>query len=392
VKVTATPLPRATAADLAEPLPDEVAPRRLWRSLGVLAAIAVGVAAAIVLVPGIGDLREQFAHASPWWVVLGVALEVASTLSYVVAFRAVFCTRMRWSASYKIAVAELGADSVLPVGGAGGLALGAWALRRGGMPGEQIARKTVAFFLLTSVPNVVLLFVLGIALSLRLVPGHVGLALTIVPAAVAVGAIAGTLLIGRLSDRAHRRRAEAGAKGAFRRLLPVLRAVADGVDDALAMLRTRDPRLLAGVVGYMAFDLLVLWAAFRALGSTPPLALIAIAYVIGQLGNLVPLPGGVGGVEGGLIGALVVYGVEAVPATAAVLLYRAIQLWVPAGLGAVAFVQLRRMLRGEATEIALCKEGDVLEVLGRGPVVVSRPVAAERELTRAGPPRPPPDV
>jgi uncharacterized membrane protein YbhN (UPF0104 family) len=299
---------------------------------------------------------------------------------------------MRWSASYKIAVAELGADSVLPVGGAGGLALGAWALRRGGMPGEQIARKTVAFFLLTSVPNVVLLFVLGIALSLRLVPGHVGLALTIVPAAVAVGAIAGTLLIGRLSDRAHRRRAEAGAKGAFRRLLPVLRAVADGVDDALAMLRTRDPRLLAGVVGYMAFDLLVLWAAFRALGSTPPLALIAIAYVIGQLGNLVPLPGGVGGVEGGLIGALVVYGVEAVPATAAVLLYRAIQLWVPAGLGAVAFVQLRRMLRGEATEIALCKEGDVLEVLGRGPVVVSRPVAAERELTRAGPPRPPPDV
>ncbi len=370
--VTANPLPRATAADLAEPLPAEVAPRRLWRSLGALAAVAAAVAAAIVLVPGIGDLRRRFAHASPEWVVLAVLLEVASALAYVVAFRAVFCARMRWSASYKIAMAELGADSVLPVGGAGGLALGAWALRRGGMPGDQIARKTVAFFLLTSVPNVGLLMLLGVALSLRLVPGHVGLALTVVPAVVAAAAIAGTLLIGRLSARAHRRRTEGGAGGAFRRGLPALRATAEGVGDAVALLRARDARLLAGVVGYMAFDVLVLWAAFGALEPTPPIAVIAMAYLIGQLGNLVPLPGGVGGVEGGLIGTLVLYGVHAVPATAAVLLYRAVQLWIPAGLGAVAFAQLRRMLRGEATDIALCSEGDVLEILGRGPVMVSR--------------------
>jgi uncharacterized membrane protein YbhN (UPF0104 family) len=301
-----------------------------------------------------------------------VLLEVASALAYVVAFRAVFCTRMRWSASYKIAMSELGADSVLPVGGAGGLALGAWALRRGGMPGDQIARKTVAFFLLTSAPNVALLILLGLALALGLVPGDVSLALAVVPAAVAVGAIAGTLLIGRLSARAHARRSEGAAAGAFRRLLPVLRAIADGVDDALAMLRTRDPRLLGGLVGYMAFDILVLWAAFAALGPTPPLAIIAMAYVIGQLGNLVPLPGGVGGVEAGLVGTLVLYGVDAVPATAAVLLYRVVQLWVPAGLGAIAFVQLRRLLRGEETEIALCSDGGVVEVLGRGPVVVSR--------------------
>ena len=61
---------------------------------------------------------------------------------------------MSWGTSYKIAMAELGADSLLPVGGAGGLALGAWALRRGGMPADEIAHKSVAFFLLTSAPNV----------------------------------------------------------------------------------------------------------------------------------------------------------------------------------------------------------------------------------------------
>jgi uncharacterized protein (TIRG00374 family) len=370
--VTVTPLPRADPAGLAEPLPAEVSPRRLRRSLGVLAAVAVAAVAAIVLLPGIGDLRGRFAHASPGWVVLAAALEIASALAYVIAFRAIFCTRMSWSASYKIAMAELGADSVLPVGGAGGLALGAWALRRGGMPGDQIARKTVAFFLLTSAPNVALLILLGVALSLGLVPGHAGLALTVVPAVVGAAAIAGTLLIGRLSARAHRRRVEGGGEGALRRVVPVLRALAAGVADAVELLRARNALVLAGVVGYMAFDILVLWAAFGALEPTPPLALIAMAYLIGQLGNLVPLPGGLGGVEGGLIGTLVLYGVHAVPATAAVLLYRAVQLWVPAGLGAVAFVQLRRMLRGEATEIALCREGDVLEIVGRGPVVVTR--------------------
>jgi uncharacterized protein (TIRG00374 family) len=370
--VTATPLPRATAADLAEPLPDEVTPRRLWRALGVLAAVAIAVAAAVVLLPGIGDLRQRFADTGPEWIALAVALEVASTLSYVIAFRAVFCTRMRWLASYKIAMSELGADAVLPVGGAGGLALGAWALRRAGMPGDRIARNTIAFFLLTSAANVGLLIVLGVGLSVGLVPGHVSLALAIVPAVVAAAAIAGTLLVGRLSARAHRRHSEAAAGGVASRILPALRATTEGVSGAVELLRTRDPRLLAGLVGYVAFDILVLWAAFAALGPAPPIAVIAVAYLIGQLGNLVPLPGGVGGVEAGLIGALVLYGVHAVPATAAVLVYRAVELWIPAGLGAVAFVQLRRMLRGEASEIANCGEGDVVEIVGRGPVVVSR--------------------
>ena len=158
-----------------DPLPDALAPRRLRRSLAVLAMVAVTVAGAIALMPGVGDVRRLFANADAGWIVLGVALEMGSALAYVVAFRRVFCTEMSWSASYKIAMAELGAGAVLPVGGAGGLALGAWALRRGGMPPGEIGRKTVAFFLVTSAPSVGLLIVLGLALAVGVVPGGVGL-------------------------------------------------------------------------------------------------------------------------------------------------------------------------------------------------------------------------
>jgi uncharacterized membrane protein YbhN (UPF0104 family) len=112
-----------------------------------LVAIAVVV---VTLAPGLGELRSRFANARPVWIVIACGFEVLSVLAYVPAFRAVFCTRMSWATSYKIGVAEEGAGSLFPLGGAGSLALGVWALRRGGMPAEEIARKTIAFFLLTS--------------------------------------------------------------------------------------------------------------------------------------------------------------------------------------------------------------------------------------------------
>jgi uncharacterized protein (TIRG00374 family) len=353
----------------AAPLPTEVAPRRLRKAVIRLSALVVVVVIVITLVPGLGELRRRFAEASAGWIAVGCALEVLSCLAYVVAFRRVFCTRMTRGTSYKIAMSELGADSLLPVGGAGGLALGAWALRRGGMPAHEIAHKTVAFFLLTSVPNVAGLALLGVGLATHLLPGNTNIALTVIPAAVAIGAVALTILLGRFS-----RRLGARAEGQrFARLAPGFRATADGIDEAVRLLRTGDPLLLTGVVGYMLFDILVLWASFRAIGSAPEFATISIAYVIGQLGNLIPIPGGIGGVELGLIGALVLYGLPAVTSTAAVLLYRVIELWIPAILGLGAFVQLRALLQREAEAIDLCQPGQVVEVIGIGPV--TKPIA-----------------
>lgn len=126
-------------------MPDELNTRHVWRRMAELAA-AVAVIGLLVLVgPGLGTLRRQIARGSPGWLAAGVGLEALSALSYVLIFRAVFCPRMTWRLSYDIAMAEQGTNSIVSVSGAGGLALGAWALRRSGMSVEHIGRRTVAF-------------------------------------------------------------------------------------------------------------------------------------------------------------------------------------------------------------------------------------------------------
>jgi uncharacterized protein (TIRG00374 family) len=236
------------------------------------------------------------------------------------------------------------------------------------MPAAEVARKTVAFFLLTSVLPVATLALLGVGLATGVLPGHASVLLTVIPAAVAVGAIAGTVALGRLSRRIETRVSRRTPGSRLARLAPALRSAADGIDEAMRQLRHGNPLLLLGLAGYLVFDILVLWASFRAVGSAPGLTIVWIGYLIGQLGNWLPVPGGIGGVEGGLIGSLVLYGLQAVTATAAVLLYRVIELWIPAVLGTIAFVQLRALLRRESDAIDVCQPGDVVEIVGVGAV------------------------
>ena len=333
----------------------------------------LAVAAAVTLLPGLETLRTRLSHAKPAWLLLGVALKILSGLGYVAVFRMVFCRRMSWRVSYQIGMSELGANALFPTGGAGGLALGAWALRRGGMPAAEIARRTVAFFLLTSVANVTGVIVLGAGLAVRIVPGETNLALTAVPAAIAAAATIAALLAGRAAPGLHRRLAHAEEGGAPRRsrvALKILVALADGVKEAVALLREANPWLIGGIVAYLFFDVMVLWATFHAFGVTPPLAIVWIAYLIGELGGLIPVPGGIGGVDAGLVGTFVLYGVPVTSAASAVIAYRAIALWVPATLGAVAFIWLRRTLRNESDAIAVCAPQGEMEVIGRGRVVV----------------------
>ncbi len=72
--------------------------------------------------------------------------------------------------------------------------------------------------------------------------------------------------------------------------------------------------------------------------------MLVLGYLIGQLGNLVPVPGGIGGTEGALVGIFALFHVDVSLAAAAVLIYRLFQLAIPALLGAPAFVMLRRKL------------------------------------------------
>ena len=273
---------------------------------------------------------------------LAVALELASCLSYVLMFKPIFCPRMSWRTSYELGASELAVGSIVPASGAGGLALGAWALRKGGMPAEEIARRSVAFFVLKSAANFVAVAVIGTAMWLGVGP-HVSPLLTILPAALAVLTLAGVVLIGLLTGR-RPPPAVAPAHGWRRWIAVAGAALGDGLREAGAVLRRRDWRVIAGSLGYWAFDNAVLWACFRAFGESPAITVVLMAYLIGQLGGLLPLPGGIGGIDGGLIGALIVYGVPAAAAAAAVLAYRVILFWLPLLIGGVAFAQLRKGL------------------------------------------------
>ena len=239
---------------------------------------------------------------------------------------------------------------------------------------QSIARRTVAFFLLTSVPNVVGVIVVGSGLAVGLFPGETNLALTLLPAVIAALSIVGALLVGRAAAglRVSLQRAEAdGSSKRARAALRTLVAIADGVNEAVALLREGNAWLIAGLIAYLVFDLMLLWATFHAFGSAPPLAIIWIAYLIGELGGLIPVPGGIGGIDAGLLGTFVLYGVPLTSAASAVLAYRAIALWVPSLLGAAAFVVLRRTLRNESQAISVCAPQTEIEVIGLGRVVIT---------------------
>jgi uncharacterized membrane protein YbhN (UPF0104 family) len=350
------------ASSLPEPLPRELSAARFARRAGGLVLVGLIVALLISTLPGLGEVRERFANAEPGWLVALFFLEVGSCLAYVVAFRGVFCNRIGWRFSYEIGMAEQGTNVLVPAGGVGGLALGAWALRQGGMNTDRIARRSVSFFVLTSAPNFLCAALFGCALATGLLPGGGPRVLTWALGGLAVAAIVLVAVLPRILGRVGPEKAGAAAATRRARAGRLARrgatTVADGVDDAGGLLRARPPYPLLGAIGYMALDVVALAAAFAAFGSIPPFAAFVFAYVIGQLGGLIPLPGGIGGIDGGLIGALTLYGSPLSQATAAVLAYRVVQLGIPAILGSVAFVQLRRTLSREETPAGLCEPFD----------------------------------
>ncbi len=338
------------AADEMPGLPAELSTKRLLRRLAQVVALLAVLVLVAVLAPGLGEVRDRLAEASPGWLAVAVGLELLSCLSYVLMFRPIFCRRMSWRTSSEIAWSELGVGSIVPASGAGGLALGAWILHRGGMDPERIARRSVAFFLIKSSVNFIAVAVLGAVLAVGLVGPDLSLWLTALPAVLSVALIGGIVLLPRLGpgedppeDASKLRRGVSAAR----------KAVIGGIAEGVEIVRARDVLVLVGAIGYWAFDNAVLWATYKALGADVPITIVLMGYLIGQLGGLLPLPGGVGGIDGGLIGTLIVFGAPAAATVGAVLIYRVILFWLPLIGGAIAFASLRRAL-GENVRQDLC--------------------------------------
>jgi uncharacterized protein (TIRG00374 family) len=298
---------------------------------------------------GVGTTVHRLEDGNTWWIAVGVVLEMLSFGGYMVLFRAVFVRgqgRIGLRESYEITMAGVVATRLFAAAGAGGIALTAWALRRSGMPPRLVACRMVAFMVLLYVIFAASLLLDGVGLGIGLFPGGGSFAITIVPAIVAaiLFAVAGAmaLLPGDLERRLSRWASGSGHFARFvARAVAVPALVASGVRTAIDLVRERDPGLL-GAVGWWGFDIAVLWSMFHAFGSPPPFTVIWMAYFVGMLGNLLPLPGGIGGVEGGMIGAFAAFGVDFNLAYVSVLAYRGLSFWLPTLPGAVAYFQLRR--------------------------------------------------
>jgi uncharacterized membrane protein YbhN (UPF0104 family) len=299
-------------------------------TLVVLVVLVVGL---LLAVPGLHGVAKVVTNMRVGWVWLAIAFEILSCVSYIIAFLQVFeRAPIRWGA--RVALTELAFGTAVSLGGAGSLAIGAWLLRERGVPAARIAERSAVLFLLTSAINVLTLMLAGFGLWLGVLPGPRNPLLSLLPGLVALVVFAFFLALPGISEHYAKRRQEG-------HLRVLLLGTAASVRATRKLLFTPDWRLV-GAVGFLWFDIAVLWACFEATGHTPPLAVIVLAYQIGYLSNLVPIPGGIGVLDGSLVGLFVLFGVGATAATAATVVYHAIALWVPATWGTVAFIILRR--------------------------------------------------
>jgi uncharacterized protein (TIRG00374 family) len=299
---------------------------------------------------GLGDTWKQVKDGDPLWLIVATVFTALSFGGYVLLFQGVYVRdgfRLTTVESYQITMAGLAATRVFAAGGAGGIALTAWALRRAGMPKRAVADQTLAFLVLTYGVYMAAVVLGGFGLYFGVLPGNDDWAITLLPAIIGLVAFAIALLasltptdLQKRLDGYARRHGRIGRLAQKAANLPA--AISSGIRISVALVRAGDLALV-GSIAYWGFNIAILWASFRAFGEAPPWAVIVMGYFVGMLANLLPLPGGVGGVDGGMIGAFVAFGGESKDSiVVAVLTYRLFAFYLPTIPGAVAYFQLRR--------------------------------------------------
>jgi uncharacterized membrane protein YbhN (UPF0104 family) len=310
-----------------------------------LPAIGVAVAAAALVVArgplqAFADALGRALDADPRWVAAAAVLELCSfggyiALLWLVGGRAT--PRLGLRASAQVTLGGAAATRLLPTAGVGGAALTLWALRRAGLGTRAATRTLMVFLVLLYAVFLGAVAVVGALLALGVADGNGPLALSALPAVGAATGLAGGLAL------AARRRATTASGAipmprAHARLRSATGVLGEAVRDALALVRSGDLRLL-GALAWWAFDAAVLWAMLHAFGAPPALAVVVLAYFVGQAGNTIPVPGAV---SGGIVGVLLAFGVQADLALVSVLAYRAVAIWLPAPIGLAALGALQR--------------------------------------------------
>lgn len=351
-------------------------PKRLAQTGIIVALLVVGIYFLFPRLLEDEDGTAKLSQADPVWVAVAFAFSIAMFGAYVALFRGVVGERvqLRWKDSYDITMAGLAATRLFSAGGAGGIVLTYWALRKAGMPRKETAARMVAFLVLLYAVYMVTLVVDGVLLRTGVFAGAAPPGLTIVPAAFAGGVIAVFLLVALVPGDLERRFSSASQETLSgrmaRRLATVPATAATGTREAIAFVRdlSRGGLAIAGAIGFWAAQIGILWAAFKAFDVEVPMAVVVEGFFVAMFANLIPLPGGVGGVDAGMIGTFALFDVPGGHLFTAILLYRVFAFWLPIPPGIVAFLQLRKTVhRWEAERTGIPVGHDIAEALP-GPV------------------------
>ncbi len=329
--------------------------KRIVQTLILIAVLLVGIYFLFPKLVGFGDALGRLDDADPVWIGVAIALNVAAYATYIALFKAVVggdALRLSWSETYEINMAGVAATLLFSAGGAGGVALTYWALRKAGMTRRDTARRMVAFVGLHYAFYPLALIVFGLLLRTGVLHGKDSVELTIVPAAVAGLLLVIGVLIALIPPDLERRLNPHVTNEALRNFIrgaaKVPATIGEGIRFALSLFAhpKRGGLALIGAAGFWAFSIGVLWASFHALGVRVPLAVVVQGYFLGMVANLFPLaPAGVGAVDAGMIGAFVLFGIPEETVFPAILVFRLISFWMPIPPGVVAFFQLRHTVR-----------------------------------------------
>jgi uncharacterized protein (TIRG00374 family) len=300
---------------------------------------------------GLGDSLERLDEADPVWIGVAIAFNIAAYSTYFALFKAVVggdALRLRWRETYEINMAGVAGTLIFSAGGAGGVAVTYWALRKAGMSRREVARRMVAFVTLHYAFYPIALIVFGVLLRTGVLNGKSSVELTIIPAAVAGFLLIVGVLITLIPADAEHRLARFAHTDRHRQWLrtagKVPATLGEGFRFALSLFThpSRGGLAVIGAAGYWAFSIGVLWASFHAFGVQVPLGVVVQGFFLGMVANLFPLaPAGVGAVDAGMIGAFVLFGIPEETVFPAVLIFRLVSFWMPIPPGIFAFFQLR---------------------------------------------------
>jgi uncharacterized membrane protein YbhN (UPF0104 family) len=300
-------------------------PRVRALALSLVAALSVGL---LVWVAPPAKVIETIGDLNPLWLVAAVALELGSCLSYLLVFRRFF-PEPSGRDSRQVAWMAMGAGAVLPGGNFSSAAATGWLLRKHGIGARRLIERCGALLCFLTLFGFLVNAIAGMLLLVGIGRGphdleHAGIPILV--SAFVIGTASATmLLLRRYSSRAPK---------------PVA-SLAASLEGAWASV-TRPHWRLFGAAGFLLLDMAALWAACRATGHPLGVLALAVAYFIGYLATMIPMPAGLGVLDSGLAGALLLYGFSPAASVSAVLVYHAISVWVPGLGGLLAWLPTRR--------------------------------------------------